>query len=100
TQQPSTSITGQAFATQPKVAVQDQFGNTVTTDSSDVTVAIKSGTGTSGAVLSGTKTVTASSGIATFSGLSINKTGTGYKLNATDGSLTSGDSTAFDINAG
>src|SRR3954452_20555466 len=40
TQQPSGATGGTAFTTQPKVAVQDPYGNTVTTDTSTVTLAI------------------------------------------------------------
>ena len=40
TQQPSNSTGGVAFATQPRVGIQDQFGNAVTTDTSNVTLAI------------------------------------------------------------
>src|SRR6185436_4463681 len=39
-------------------------------------------------------------GIATFSGLSIDKAGIGYTLHAASGSLTPADSSAFDIGAG
>ena len=60
-----------------------------------VTVAI--GTNPSGGTLSGTKTVNAVAGVATFSGLSIDNIGTGYTLVASASGLTSGTSTAFDI---
>jgi hypothetical protein len=53
----------------------------------DITLAITSGTGTLGAVLSGITTVTAGSGVAIFSGLSIDKAGTGYTLSATTTTL-------------
>ena len=52
-----------------------------------------------GGVLSGTTTVAAVAGIATFGNLSIAKAGTGYTLSATDGSLTGSTSTAFAITA-
>ena len=42
---------GVAWATQPKVTIQDAFDNTVTTSTASVTLAITAGTGTSGAVL-------------------------------------------------
>ena len=46
TQQPSTSPSGVAFLTQPKVAVQDAVGNTITTDStSTVTLTLVNPTG-------------------------------------------------------
>src|SRR5205814_190442 len=89
TTQPGGTINGgSAFGTQPVVDVVDAGGNLVTGDSSSVTVAIKAGTGAGGAALSGTATINASSGRATFGGLSIDKAGTSYKLRATDGSLT------------
>ena len=77
------------------VAVQDAFGNTVTSATDAVTVAI--GTNAGGGVLSGVVTVSAASGVASFSGLSIDKVGTGYTLVATSGALTSATSTAFKI---
>src|SRR5439155_434679 len=49
-----------------------------------------------GAALAGTLTVAASSGVATFSGLSIDKSGTGFVLTATGASLTA-DSNTFNI---
>jgi hypothetical protein len=52
-----------------------------------VTVSIVSGTGVAGSVLSGTKTVQAVAGIATFEGLEINASGTGYRLAATSSAL-------------
>jgi hypothetical protein len=75
--------------------VQDAYGNTVTTDSSNVTLDI--GNNPSGGTLSGTKTVAASGGVASFGGLSIDKVGTGYTLTAMDGSLTSATSSGFNI---
>src|SRR6185312_12077648 len=75
---------GAAFGMQPVVKIEDSGGNTVTNDPSTVTLAITSGTGTSGAALSGC-TSTTSAGVASFSGCKINKSGTGYMLTATDG---------------
>ncbi len=95
--QPSGATAGSAFTTQPKVAIQDAGGNTVTSSSAPVTLAITSGTGASGAVLSGNATVNAVNGVATFSGLSINLAGTGYTLTATSGSLTPAVSSPFDV---
>src|SRR5439155_25227458 len=83
-----------AFTTQPPatgtkknqsftvaVTVKDPYGNTVTTSTASITVAIMSGTGTTGAVLTGGGPVNATGGAATFS-LSIDKAGSGYKLTA------------------
>ena len=76
---------------------QDASGSIVTTFTGAVTVAL--GTTTSGAVLSGTATVNAVAGVATFSTLSINKSFTGYTLVATAGSFLI-TSTPFNITPG
>jgi hypothetical protein len=95
-----------AFASQPQptttgsiipsfaVDVDDASGNVITTDDSQVTLAINSGPNED--QLSGTTTVTAQSGMATFSGLSFSPAGT-YTLIATDGTLGSATSSQFDI---
>lgn len=105
TVQPSTTVAGIAINPSVKVTAQDAFGNTVTGFSSNITVAITGGTGTAGATLSGTTTIAAASGIATFAGLSIDKAGrtsqgTGYTLTGSSGVLTNGTSDPFDINVG
>ena len=64
------------------VQVEDSLGNVVASDSSSVTIAI--GNNPSGGTLSGTRTVTAVNGVATFSNLSINTIGSGYTLVASD----------------
>src|SRR5207244_1283662 len=85
--QPGNGNGGSALSTQPLLTVQDAGGNTVTTDSSSVTVAIRrapcSGT------LSGTKVVAAVKGVASCSSLSIDKAGPGYTRRASDGPLPS-----------
>jgi hypothetical protein len=89
------------------VAVQDSGGNTVTSDNSDdVTLAI--GTNPSGGVLSctnnGDLTVQAVAGVANFTGCSITKAGTGYKLTASSSTSPSlsapTNANAFNIVAG
>jgi len=60
-----------------------------------VTIAIKTNPGAG--TLSGTLTVAAASGVATFTDLSINNIGTGYTLTATSGGLTSATSSTFNI---
>jgi hypothetical protein len=83
TTQPGNGAGGAAFSTQPVVTLQDQFGNTVTGTSQNVTLAIQNNPGS--ATLSGTTTVAVntSTGVATFIGLSINMGGNGYTLTAT-----------------
>lgn len=101
TQQPAGAVPGAAFLTQPRVAIRDAGGLTVATDNTtQVTAAITTGTGTSGAALGGTLTVTALNGVATFTDLSINLAGTGYTLTFTSTpALTAATSAAFDCNA-
>jgi hypothetical protein len=55
-------------------------GQLLTTFNGDVTVAIQSGTGVPAATLSGLRTVKALGGVATFTDLSINASGPGYRL--------------------
>ena len=73
------TASGAAFTTQPQVTIQDSGGNTVTGSSAVVTATISAG-----GTLEGTKTATASSGIATFSDLGITGTaGTPYTITYT-----------------
>jgi hypothetical protein len=95
--QPTTTTAGATIAPAVEVSARDQFNNVVKTFTSNITVAIAAGTGTAGAVLSGTKVVAAIQGVATFSSLSINLVGTGYKLSATASGLPAKESSAFSI---
>ncbi len=98
--EPSVSGTGgTAFAQQPVVESADQYGNLRTSDS--VTLAIKSGTGTSGAALTcTTNPVVTVAGLATFAGCKIDKAGDNYKLRATVSGGTAADSNEIDIAVG
>src|SRR5260370_11106014 len=58
------------------------------------------GTNRGGGGVSGTATVAVASGVATFPGLSINRSGAGYTLTASSGSLSTATSTAFDVAPG
>jgi len=93
-------VTTTAGATLPavQVAAQDLFGNLYPPFTGSVTVAL--GTNPGGATLSGTTTATAVGGIATFGGLSIDRSGTGYTLVASTSGLTSATSAGFNIAAG
>jgi hypothetical protein len=97
TVQPTTTTAGASISPSVRVAAQDAFGNTATGFAGNITVAITPGSGTAGAILSGTTTVAASAGISIFSGLSIDRAGTAYTLRATALSLGQATSTAFDI---
>jgi Tol biopolymer transport system component len=72
----------------------DAFGNP-TSSATTITVALSVHSGTG--VLSGTTRVDAAGGVATFSDLSIDQTGTGYALNASASGLTGATSSAFDV---
>jgi hypothetical protein len=96
TAQPSNAAAGASLGT-ITVTVQDVGGNTVTGSSASITLAI--GTNPGGGTLSGTATVAASSGVATFTGMSINKVGTGYTLGASSAGLTGATSGTFNITA-
>ena len=78
--QPSNVTAGVADSPSIVVDVEDQFGNIVTTDSSNVTLSVAGGP----AAMSGTVTVAASSGIATFSNIKLDAAGS-YTLTASDG---------------
>jgi alpha-tubulin suppressor-like RCC1 family protein len=96
--QPGPVTAGQAFAPAVTVAVQDPAGNTVTGATNPVSLAI--GTNAGSGTLSGVTTVLAVNGVASFSGLSIDKSGTGYTLVAASPGLGSATSTPFAVAAG
>ena len=97
--EPSNTTVGTSISPAVAVNVEDQFGNVLTNDSATpVTLSITAGTGTTGATLSGGGATNDSNGVATFSGVNINRTGTGYTLDATSGLLTKATSTpAFQV---
>jgi hypothetical protein len=98
--QPAGARAGQPFDTQPKVAVEDAYGNVVHDTGITVTISITSGSGVAGATLTGGKTEIAEGGLgglAVYSGLSIDRPGTGYSLTAVGGSLAPAVSQKFDV---
>jgi hypothetical protein len=80
-----------------QVKVVDQTGATVTNSKAAITIAITSTANPGGGTLSGTKTVNAVGGVASFSNLSINQPGIGYRLTATASGMGSVTSNHFDI---
>src|SRR5207253_3577978 len=64
-QQPTTTTAGSSISPAVTVIVQDQFGNTITGDSSNVTIGSANTSFTSASTL----TVAASGGVATFSAI-------------------------------
>ena len=95
TTEPSATATGgTAFITQPAVTIEDAGGNTVTTDSSMVTLTADVGPGSvSGCSESET------AGVVAFSGCSIDTDGT-YALTAADGALTPATSGSIVVSTG
>jgi hypothetical protein len=90
-QQPSNALTLTVISPAVQVAVEDSSGNTLTTATNPVTLALTSGTG-----LAGTLIVTPQNGVATFSNLTVSTAGT-YTLSSTSPSLTAATSTSFTI---
>ena len=80
TTQPATAVVGAVIGgtTGIKVTIEDSFGNTVTTATNSLTIALAANP--SNATLGGTATVAAVAGVATFSTLTLNRTGTNYQL--------------------
>ncbi|MBA3583429.1 MAG: DUF11 domain-containing protein [Gemmatimonadetes bacterium] len=96
--QPSNTPVNQVIAPPISVRVVDAGGNTVTSFSGNISVVLSSSP--SGGTLSGTTTVQAVSGVATFSNLRINRAGNGYVLTFSSTGINSVASTAFSITAG
>ncbi len=95
-QPPASTATNSSFST--SASLVDVGSSSVFTDlTGTVSVAIKPGTGTTGATLGGTTSTSAVSGVATFSNLSINTSGTGYILTMSSTGVVSGNSSAFTI---
>ncbi len=103
TGQPRDARTGQSITarqfdpTGPAVAVEviDGSGARISTSSAPVTVAL--GSNPVGGTLSGTRTVAAQQGVASFTGLTIDRPGAPYTLAATSPGLTSATSDGFVI---
>lgn len=95
--QPGNPVTGSSIPGPPSIALKDNFGNTVTSSTATVTIAI--GTNPAGGTLSGTTSINATSGIATFSNLMINQPGTGYTLTASSTGLPPATSIGFTVSS-
>ena len=95
TVQPNTTVVAMGFTPAVTVAGLDPGGNIDTSYRGAVTIAL--GTNPGNATLSGTTTVTAVAGIATFAGVSLDKAGAGYTLTASASGLSSATSGAFTV---
>ena len=94
--QPIGGANATALSTQPVVRVVDGSGNAIASFTSNVVAAIASGTGT----LSGTTTVAAVAGVATFTNLVITGTAGAFTLRFTPSGLTAATSNALTVTAG
>ncbi|MDQ8155597.1 MAG: Ig-like domain-containing protein, partial [Gemmatimonadota bacterium] len=97
TAMPSAGVAGAALST-VTVAALDANGNLVPTFNGDVRVALASNPGN--ATISGITTVEAVRGVATFTGLSLNRPGSGYTFTFSSGALREATSGGFSIAAG
>src|SRR3989454_1031080 len=98
TQQPSTTVAGVAISPAVQVIALDPAGNPVPGFTGNVTVAL--GNNSAEGTLGGTTTVAAVNGVATFSDLTLDKTGTGYWLTVTATGFSATTSSVFAITAG
>jgi hypothetical protein len=87
-----------ACETMPVIEVSAMRGGQRHTGySGDITISIQPGTGVPAGVLSGTRTMKALAGVASFTDLSINASGTGYRLNIAASGAGSITTAAFDV---
>ena len=93
TQPPGSVVVNAGFGL--VAAVEDAYGNVVTSASNSVSIALSSNP--TGAKLSGTTSVKASQGLATFAGLSLNKVGSGYTLQVSSKGLASATTSPFNV---
>lgn len=94
--QPTHTVAGEALSPAVEVEIRDAGGRRVASARDPVTI---SATGPAAPTLSGTKTVNAVGGVATFSGLSLDKAAL-YTLAASSGSLPKATSSGFVVYPG
>jgi adhesin/invasin len=99
TTQPGGAETGMALTVQPVVVILDATGALVPSATNAVTVSMVSSTAAGAAALSGTTTVNAVNGVATFTDLTISKAGT-HRLRFTSVGLKSVTSESFKVTRG
>ncbi len=99
TSEPTSTVSGLSISPAVAVAVEDSYGNRITTDSvTSITVALAANPGS--ATLVGNLTSTVSNGLATFSNLSIDQAANGYTLTASsNAAYGTATSSAFAVTA-
>ncbi len=96
--QPRDTVAGATIAPTIEVEVLDATGNLLTGATNAVTMVLS--TDPSGGTLSGTTTVNAVGGVATFNDIWVDKAANDYKLIASSGTLASANSDPFNITPG
>jgi Bacterial Ig-like domain (group 3) len=92
--QPPASVTvGSAFSL--SVAVEDASGNVITSYIASVAISLANNPGA--ATLGGPMTAPVNNGVATFSGLTLSKPGTGYTLRVSGGNLAPATTAPFNV---
>jgi hypothetical protein len=98
--QPSRTMPLETITPAVQVRIVDDAGNPVTGFTGPVTIAIGHNGGMlMSGTLSGTKTVTAVNGVATFNNLSIDQLGSGYTLVVSAAGVAGAESTPFNVGA-
>ncbi|MHA3703392.1 RHS repeat-associated core domain-containing protein [Jatrophihabitans sp. YIM 134969] len=99
---PGGGTAGAVWARQPEVTVVDGKGATVPGATGAIALGVTAGTGAAGAALTCTnRSVTPTSGVATFAGCKVDRSATGYTLTAVDATnLLSATSAAFTVTSG
>ena len=98
--QPGGGANAAAWTTQPAITVEDSGGNTVTSSSASISLAIATQPGSGATLTCTTNPLAASSGVATFAGCKIVGTAGTYTLSATSAGLTTATSGSFTITFG
>ncbi|MCW8139315.1 MAG: VCBS repeat-containing protein [Planctomycetota bacterium] len=94
---PGAAVAGEPLAPGVRVRVVDEAGQTLTSATDAVTIALQA---TNGAALTGTLSVSSSAGVATFTDLRIDRAGDGFVLVATSPAALPGSSASFAVSAG
>src|SRR6266699_1391668 len=95
--QPTASLADSTITPAITVEVRDSVDRRISGATAAVTIGLGANAGT--AMLSGSTTLNAVNGAATFNKLKVDQRGRGYTLVASSGSLTGGISVAFDVYA-
>lgn len=93
---PSEALVGEAFTNQPAVSIVDFLGNDVGSASNLISITLVGNDNAKGS-LKGTSSLSAIAGEASFSGLSVDRAGAGYKLQASANGLASDITDEFTV---